>query len=102
IGVGLVETTWPARCEACHAFVWSISSSPVDPLYNAGSASGGEIELYLWLWCALHGGMQSAEFGLGGSITPVSFTPSPGFQNTGTAADLRLTSDNCSEGPSMA
>ena len=99
--ISTVEVTSPERCEACHAFVWSVSNSPVDPTYTVGPASGGEIELYLWLWCALHGGMQAAEFGLDGSIAPLSFTPSPGFQNSGTATDLRLTSENCPEGNSV-
>jgi hypothetical protein len=46
--------------------------------------------------------MQSADFGLGGSITPVSFTPSPGFQNSGTDTDLHLTSEKCSQGYEVA
>jgi hypothetical protein len=67
-----------------------------------GPVSGGEIDLYLWLFCTQYSAMQSAEFGLSGSITPETFTPAPGFQNSGTATDLRLTSENCPFGPTLA
>lgn len=81
-------------------FWWTISNSPTTALSNSGPLGPGPTaatsNLYLWLYCSgVYGGLSAAEFDVVESTgtpgaTPMTFTPTNGFLNAGTASALLL------------
>jgi hypothetical protein len=91
----------PAAVSA-NQYGWTVSGSPVDPFVNSGTPTGGIMNLYLWLQCALDGGAAAAEFAVAGPVGSVlAFTPMNGFLNAGGATNLLLATA-CNAGPVVA
>lgn len=85
-------------------YFWTLSSSNSDPLLNAGPISGPPFPLFLWLRCAVPGGMAAAVFDLAtpAGISNFGFTPMNGFLNAGGASNLLLAVGGCPQGPVVA
>ena len=92
----------PARAEdpprgGSYCDIWKLSFSPLNPYQNTAPPSPSAT-VYLWvLWPWL--GVTAAEFAVSvpsetGEVVVASFEPMNGFLNSGTATELRL-STNC-------
>jgi hypothetical protein len=87
-------------------FLWTLSASDTDPLQHGGPASDEPFPVYLWMYCSWPDqfpvGLASAEVELEhpgpGPVNVLSFTPSPGVVNTGTADNLVLSVAGCPTG----
>ena len=101
----LIALTLQPPAGAAQRSYWTISGSPVDPLVLEGEPSGGLDTLYIWLVCTNAdlptSGMSAAEFGLEGTLTPLSLTPSGGCLNAGSVTSPMLAATGCPPGPFM-
>jgi hypothetical protein len=92
----------PAAMAVPTNYGWTISSSAVDPFVNSGTATGGIVNLYLWLQCSPAGGAAAFEAGIAGPAGAVlAFNVLGGFLNAGTATNLLLATP-CVNGPTAA
>ena len=84
-------------------FGWTLSDSSTDPHSNSGTPLAGLVYVYAWYFCTNTAeGLASAEFDVGGSMAPMSFTPANGFLNAGGATNLLLAVGGCPMGPVSA
>ncbi len=74
--------------------VLTISASDSDPWVNAAAPASGPRQLWLWAPC-LDRGISALEADVSGSLTPLGFTPEPGYLNVGSPGSLLLAIGGC-------
>jgi len=109
VAVTLPSMVLVANGARAQPYGWTISASATDPYQNSLAFLPGLQAVSLWLACCVPepgpGGMATAEFGIcpdNSANTVVSFAPTNGFLNAGTATDLLLSVANCPCGPILA